>query len=145
MPRLHHLVCESQLASPLSLPELTAVAKAAQTYMNSHQITGLLMYRPDGHFLYLLEGAESALQALLQESVLRALQPVGCSVVSGGPWARRSFPDWRISTAAGNPVAGSPLPEALSFQELVTLLPQLAPNRPALVHRLLEFVEQYIE
>ncbi|RSK43127.1 BLUF domain-containing protein [Hymenobacter rigui] len=146
MPRFYHLIYKSSDTVQISAADLASIIARSHTYMANAEISGLLVYRPDGHFLHVLEGPEESLQQLVEQNTLGVLQPTGCSVISGGPWARRSFSYWFCSTNLDcGPACQVAEATCVSLQHLPTLLPQLAANRPALVHLLLEFVESFVE
>lgn len=143
MPSLRHLVCESQITPPLLPNQLAAIWHALASSPARQNVTGLLIYLPDGHYLHVLEGQEGALDTLIEEKLLGQLQPSDCSIVGQGPWAARSFPGLSISFVSEQ--LTQDLPGFVPLQELVMLVPRLAPNRPTLVYRIMEFIAPYVE
>lgn len=147
MHLLYHLVCHCQASTPLTTVELTALLDDCHQYYATRAVTGLLLYRPDGQMLQVLEGEEGVLRQLYEQQAvdLPHFAHFYCLIVEEGPWARRSFPDWHMSFV---PEAAVPWPTATGFvalSSLPTLLPQWAPTRPTLVHRFLEFAAPYDE
>ncbi len=62
--RIQHLLYRSQATHPLSSAALTQLVEQAQAYNAAHQLTGLLCYSSNGHFVQVLEGPASAVHAL---------------------------------------------------------------------------------
>lgn len=62
--RVQHLLYRGQATHPLSSAELTLLVEQSQAWNAAHQLTGLLCYSPDGHFVQVLEGSAEEVHAL---------------------------------------------------------------------------------
>lgn len=100
--RVHHLLYHSRATEPLAPAQLAQLLAQAEAYNTQHDITGLLCYSSDGHFVQLLEGTEAAVQELFAR--IRQ-DPRHYHVVTlheqAGP-ARR-FADWRMAFTSTEP------------------------------------------
>ena len=117
----YQLIYQSQSLVPFEKEEIMTLLAICRAYNAAHGITGLLLYTPDGRFLQVLEGEESAVRRLYLNRISADPRQFGCRVYGEGPALKRSFPDW-----------------PLGFREatanvLRTLLSNVPPDRPGLL------------
>ena len=63
--KLYQLIYQSQSLVPFEKEEIVALLAGCRAYNATHNITGLLLYTPDGRFLQVLEGEESIVAACI--------------------------------------------------------------------------------
>jgi hypothetical protein len=143
MPLLHHLIYQSRASEAFSIDQLTEQLTRFRLFNAAHDLTGILLYTPDGQFMQLLEGAEEDITPLFHDRIMADPRHFNITVVSEGPWARRSFPNWNMAFMAPGHAQLRTEPGFLELSALRELLPRLTPIRPSLVQLLLEFIEQY--
>ena len=136
---LYQLIYQSQSLVPFETPELTALLRQSRAYNRAHHLTGLLLYTPDGRFLQVLEGEQSAVRDLYYKNIVMDPRHFNCRVLTDGPTLRRSFADWTM---------GFRMATALDLRHLLQLVPPDGPalrvprphTRPELLELLHEFV-----
>lgn len=140
---LYHLIYQSQTREVFDTFQLTALLEKSRTWNAKHGVTGLLLCTPDGRFMQVLEGEEPDVKRLYYDRIALDPRHFGCTILNAGPWVRRSFPGWSMGFLPAEPPELHSVPGFVELRSLRALLPGLAPNRPALVHLLLEFISRY--
>lgn len=141
--QLYHLVYQSQASHPFTSSELGDLLQQALPNNQQHDITGILLYTPDGQFMQLLEGPKTPVEATYAR-IAQDPRHQHCRIRMAGPWSKRSFTEWHIGLPdcallpAGLPAV------CLSFEQVRAQLPAMAPTRPMLVYTLLEFIEPHL-
>jgi acylphosphatase len=141
---LYHLIYRARTTVTLNGFQLTDWLRQGQSYGTRYGITGLLLCAPDGEILHVLEGPAAAVRQLYQELSTEDAYQTGHEVVSEGPWRQRSFPVWQMSFQTETDASPTCQTGYVDFQRLETRLPGLAPTRPLLVYRLLDFVAAHV-
>ena len=140
---LYHLLYQSYASEEFTGAELPLLLEQSSLENQAVDITGLLLYTPDGRFVQLLEGRKQHVLDVY-ERIMRDSRNHTCEVLMEGPWSKRSFTSWCVGLADCAVVPpGLPL-TCVSFRQLPDLLTEVAPTRPMLVHRLLDFVEPFL-
>lgn len=140
---LYHLMYQSRASEEFTGDELPLLLRQSSLINQAVDITGLLLYTPDGRFVQLLEGRKQHVLDVYQR-IMRDNRNHTCEVLVEGPWSRRSFSNWCVGLTDCKLVPeGLPL-MCVSFQQLPTLLTEVAPTRPMLVHQLMSFVEPFL-
>lgn len=136
---LYQLVYQSQSLVPFEMPELTGLLVQSRDYNRLHDVTGLLLYTPDGRFLQVLEGEQAAVRDLFRGRIVHDPRHFNCRVLSEGPCLRRSFANWHMGF---RPAGAGHLRTLLGYVSLngAALLVPRPPTRPELVALLEEFV-----
>jgi hypothetical protein len=140
---LYHLIYHSQAQVPFDTARLISLLEQSRTANERRGITGLLLYTPAGQFLQVLEGTKQAVTHLYYNLITADPRHKNCTVISEGPWARRSFAAWSMGFLPEGPGALLNIPGYVEFNSLRALLQKWAPSRPALVHMCLEFIARY--
>jgi hypothetical protein len=122
-----------------------ALLEQCRTANEEHEITGLLLYTPDGQFMQVLEGRKQTVLHLYYNLITADSRHKNCTVISEGPWVRRSFASWSMGFLPEESGTLVNTPGYVEFNSLRLLLRKWAPNRPALIHRCLEFIERYAQ
>ncbi|GAA4493601.1 hypothetical protein GCM10023172_02350 [Hymenobacter ginsengisoli] len=136
---LFHLIYESRASQPVTEPDLLALLQASRDYNTRHDLTGLLLYSPEGRFLQVLEGRQAEVLALYQR-ISQDARHTGCVLLLSGPLAKRRFAEWRMGFRA---TCHSDLSALLGHVDtsspdfLLPLLPQLSTS---LLDRLFDYV-----
>ncbi len=136
---LYQLIYQSQSLVPFETPELTALLNQARAYNLAHDVTGLLLYTPDGRFLQVLEGEERVVRDLYYNRIAFDPRHYNCRLLSDGSSLYRSFANWTM---------GFRMATALDLRKLLSDVPPDIPGllvprphtRPELLKLLLEFV-----
>ena len=118
---LHQLIYQSQSLVPFEPLQLTALLDGSRANNKRHDITGVLLYTPDGRFLQVLEGPRPAVRHLYMDCILVDPRHYNCQVISEGTCLRRSF--------FGQPMAF----QAAQPRDLRKLLAPVPPDNPALL------------
>ncbi len=138
---LHHLIYESQATQPFTEAELTRLLQRARAHNEQHDLTGLLLYAPDGRFVQVLEGPLEALHHLYFERIAHDPRHHRLQLLAAGVLDRRRFADWRMGFRPATPAALSQLTGHLDTANATFLLP-LLPNLPSpLLDKLLDYVQ----
>lgn len=117
---LHQLIYQSQSLVPFEPLQLSAMLDRARTHNLRHDITGILLYTPDGRFMQVLEGPRQCVRHLYYHCILADSRHYNCQVISEGVGPRRCFP-------------GAPLAfQAAQARDLRRLLAPVPPDSPAL-------------
>ena len=94
--RIHQLIYQSQSLVPFEKEDIVTLLTKCRAYNAAHNITGLLLYTPDGRFLQVLEGDESAVRSLFLNRISFDPRHFNSRVYSEGPALKRSFPNWPL-------------------------------------------------
>ena len=117
----YQLIYQSQSLVPFEKEEIVTLLAGCRAYNVAHQITGLLLYTPDGRFLQVLEGEESTLRNLYLNRISVDPRHFNSRVYGEGPALKRSFPNWPLGYREA------------SATVLRTLLSNVPPDRPGLL------------
>lgn len=93
--RVHRLLYRSQAVVPLNEAELTALVEQSRAYNDKLHITGLLCYS-QGHFVQVLEGSRTDVQALYAR-IRQDKRHYQVQTLSDYATATRWFADWRMA------------------------------------------------
>ena len=119
--KLYQLIYQSQSLVPFEKEEIVTLLAGCRAYNATHNITGLLLYTPDGRFLQVLEGEESIVRSLYLNKISTDPRQFSCRIYSEGPALKRSFPNWPLGFRNA------------SADVLRTLLSNVPPDRPGLL------------
>lgn len=117
---LYQLIYQSHSLVPFEERELTALLLRLRVYNRERQVTGVLLFTPDGRFLQVLEGDQDAVRALYYQRIVHDPRHHDCRVIGEGPCLQRSFAGWPMGFREAQ------------AQDLRTLLGHVAPDTPAL-------------
>ena len=117
----YQLIYQSQSLVPFEHEEIVALLAKCRAFNATHDITGLLLYTPDGRFLQVLEGEESAVRCLYLNRISGDPRHFNSRIYSEGPALKRSFPNWPLGFREA------------SANVLRTLLSNVPPDRPGLL------------
>ena len=67
---LYQLIYQSQSLVPFEPIELTTLLNRSRMYNRYHDITGILLYTPDGRFLQVLEGPRQEVRNLYFNTIV---------------------------------------------------------------------------
>ena len=138
---LHHLIYESQATQPFTEAELTRLLQRARAHNEQHDLTGLLLYAPDGRFVQVLEGPLEALHHLYFERITHDPRHHRLQLLTAGVLDRRRFVGWHMGFRPATPEALTELTGHFSTANATFLLP-LLPNLPSpLLDKLLDYVQ----
>lgn len=118
---LYQLLYQSQSLVPFDTPELVDLLTQCRAYNEHEDITGLLLYTPDGRFLQLLEGSPAAVRRLYYQRIAADPRHYNCRVLSEGACQHRAFAGWSMGFRVAQPC------------HLRTLLGYVPPDSPALL------------
>lgn len=118
---LYQIIYQSQSLVPFEPIELTALLNGSRTYNWHHDITGILLYTPDGRFLQVLEGPRQEVRNLYFNTIVADPRHYNCQVISNGPSPRRSFFGFDMAFRAAQ------------ANDLRRLLAPVPPDNPALL------------
>lgn len=117
----YQLVYQSQSLVPFALAELAELLRRARAYNRRQDLTGILLYTPDGRFLQVLEGPAPAVRHLYFNRIAPDPRHGDVRVFSEGPALWRSFAGWPLAFCTA------------SATDLRTLLSSVPPDTPALL------------
>lgn len=118
---LYQLIYQSQSLVPFDTPELAALLTQCRASNARADITGLLLYTPDGRFLQVLEGEHAAVRQLYYQRIVADPRHFSCRLLSAGECQYRAFAAWRMGFRVAQPT------------HLRTLLGYIPPDSPALL------------
>ena len=100
----YQLIFQSQSMVPFETPEMLVMLRKARASNTHREISGLLLYTPDGRFLQVIEGRREAVRHLYYNRIAADPRHYNCRVYDEGPCWERAFPQWsmgfRTATAA---------------------------------------------
>ena len=88
---LYQIIYQSQSLVPFEPIELTTLLNRSRMYNRYHDITGILLYTPDGRFLQVLEGPRQEVRNLYFNTIVADPRHYNCQVISNGLSPRRCF------------------------------------------------------
>ncbi|SFP75803.1 BLUF domain-containing protein [Hymenobacter arizonensis] len=136
---LYQLIYQSQSLIPFETPELDALLRQSRAYNLEHDVTGLLLYTPDGRFLQVLEGEEQEIRNLYYNRISVDPRHYNCRVFSDGSSLYRSFATWTM---------GFRVATALDLRKLLSYVPPDTPGllvpRPHTRPELLELLHEFV-
>lgn len=142
---LHHLIYESQATQPFTETELATLLQQARLHNEASDITGLLLYAPDGRFVQVLEGRVEDVYDLYFRHISHDRRHQQLTLLANGAINHRRFADWRMGFRSTTPEALTELTGHFSTADATFLLPML-PNLPSsLLDKLLDFVQYTVE
>ncbi|WP_161599620.1 BLUF domain-containing protein [Hymenobacter nivis] len=136
--RVHHLLYRSRAVHPFSEAQLLNLLEQARTYNAQHDLTGLLCYSRDGHFVQVLEGEATTVHELFAH-ILRDGRHQQVTVLSDAAGPARMFSDWRMAFAQVEPAEFHWLIGYLEARRQRPALPQIPIDDPHLVALLTNF------
>ena len=118
---------------------LAGLLHQCRTYNQQHDITGVLLHTPEGRFLQVLEGPETAVRHLYYHAILSDSRHHHCQVLGEGPWPQRSFATWTMGFRHAQPHDLRTLLGEAASDDL-GLMPRPYP-RPQLLGLVLDFMK----
>jgi len=94
--RVQHLLYRSQAQHLLSSAQLTDLLQQSQALNEVNQITGLLCYSDDGHFVQVIEGSARDVHALYAK-IQQDRRHCHVTLLGDKASATRWFADWRMA------------------------------------------------
>ncbi|TDN39363.1 BLUF domain-containing protein [Hymenobacter sp. UV11] len=138
---LHHLIYESQATQPLTEADLLLLLQQARAYNQANELTGLLLYASDGHFLQVLEGPMEVLHQLYFERIAHDPRHHRLQLLAAGVLERRRFSDWHMGFRFATPEALGELTGHFNTADATFLLPLLHNLPSPLLDKLLDYVQ----
>ena len=138
---LYHLIYQSQALTAFTQPELVELLRKSWTYNLDHHVTGMLLHAPNGQFLQVLEGEETAVHQLYYNRIAHDPRHEHLIVLSEGTSTTQVFSDWCMSFRAST----GP-PAQLGYYAPTTLylrVSNLTRATPELKRLLLDFAMGY--
>ncbi len=120
---LYHLIYESQAMGEFGEAELAALLHRGRAHNQANGISGVLVHTPDGRFLQVLEGPQTAVRHLYYHVILSDTRHFHCQVLGEGFCAQRSFAGWAMGCRLARPA------------DLRALLGEAPPDGLGLAHR----------
>ncbi|OGX91421.1 BLUF domain-containing protein [Hymenobacter coccineus] len=136
--QVHHVLYRSQAAHPFSEDQLLELLEQARVGNEQHNLTGLLCYSHDGHFVQVLEGEEMAVREMFAH-IQRDARHQRVTVLSEAAGPARMFGDWRMAFARVEATAFHWLIGYLEARRRNLLLPHVRIDDPHLVSLLAAF------
>ena len=147
---LYHLIYQSQALTAFSTTELDELRQQSLAYNTVNDLTGILLYAPNGHFLQVLEGDMAAVQFLYYHRIATDPRHEHLVVLSEGSSATQVFPDWTMSFRESDDTDDSPdgasqaaRPGYLAPRAAYVRVCQLVRATPELMRLLLDFTAGY--
>ncbi|MGI4886919.1 MAG: BLUF domain-containing protein [Janthinobacterium lividum] len=100
--RVHHVLYRSRAVRPFSDGQLTDLLEQSRAWNEPRDLTGLLVYSRDGHFVQIIEGDALEVHALFAR-ILRDPRHEQVTLLSEAAGPARRFPDWRMAFAVAEP------------------------------------------
>lgn len=138
---LHHLIYESQATRPFTEAELITLLQEARLHNEARDMTGLLLYAPDGRFMQVLEGRVDDVYELYFRHIAPDRRHHELTLLANGAISHRRFADWRMGFRPTTPEALSELVGHFSMDDATFLLPMLPDLPNTLLDKLLDFVQ----
>ena len=147
---LYHLIYQSQALTTFSTSELDELRQQSLAYNTANDLTGMLLYAPNGHFLQVLEGETAAVQFLYHHRIATDPRHERLVVLSEGLSATHVFPDWTMSFRESDDTDDGPnganqaaRPGYLAPRAAYMRVCQLVRATPELMRLLLDFTAGY--
>ena len=148
---LCHLIYQSQALTAFSTAELDELRQQSLAYNTANDLTGMLLYAPNGHFLQVLEGDAAAVRFLYYHRIATDPRHEHLVVLSEGPSAVHVFPDWTMSFRECGEAGDGPdgaghqaaRPGYLAPRAAYVRVCQLVRATPELMRLLLDFTAGY--
>ncbi|GEM_PF-1154469 len=138
---LHHLIYESQARELFTESELAELLRKARAHNEANELTGMLLYAPDGRFIQVLEGSPEAIHRLYFECIVHDPRHYRLQLLAAGMLDRRRFSGWHMGYRFATPSELTELSGHLDTADATFLLP-LLPNLPnPLLDKLLNYVQ----
>ena len=137
---LYHLIYESRASHPFAEADLLDLLRTSRYRNSQRNLTGLLVYSPEGRFLQVLEGAQDEVLAIYQR-ISQDFRHEDCTVLLSGPLAQRRFGEWRMGFRSTR--SKTDLPALLGHVDTSSpdfLLPLLPKLSTSLLDRLFDYV-----
>ncbi|AMJ66057.1 BLUF domain-containing protein [Hymenobacter sp. PAMC 26628] len=129
--RVHHVLYRSRAVHPFSEAQLLDLLEQSRAYNEQHDLTGLLCYSRDGHFVQVLEGEAAAVHAVFAR-IQRDGRHQQVKVLSDAAGPARMFGDWRMAFARVEAAEFHWLIGYLEAHRRHLVLPQVPINDPHL-------------
>lgn len=138
---LHHLIYESQATQLFTDSELAELLHRARIHNEANDLSGLLLYAPDGRFIQVLEGPMEAIHQLYFERITHDPRHQRHQLLAAGILDRRRFSSWSMGYRPATPAALTELAGHFDTTDATFLLP-LLPNIPSpLLDKLLDYMQ----
>ena len=138
---IYHLLYQSCSLIPFEPRELNALLESARMRNQSLDISGLLLYTPDGRFLQVLEGPREAVRELYHQHIACDPRHYNCQLLGEGPCEARSFAGWAMDFRPAQALDLRHLLAPVPVNNSALLVPR-PHTRPELVELLLEFAQR---
>lgn len=91
---MYHIIYVSTASHLMDQAELTVLLAGARAFNQSHEITGVLLYK-DGSFVQILEGEKECLKSLYKR-ICNDPRHHGVITISEGDTTQREFSEWAM-------------------------------------------------
>jgi len=136
--RVYHLLYRSQARRPFNRVDLACLVEQSRIWNEGHGVTGLLCYCSSGHFVQVLEGPASEVQALFTR-IQQDRRHTQVQALSEYTSTKRWFGDWQMALAEAEPAEYYWLLGYLEAKGHNLVQPQLPIDSPHLTTLLREF------
>jgi hypothetical protein len=100
--RVQHVLYRSKARQPMSPDQLTELLEESRTWNEQHQITGLLCYSSDGHFVQVIEGPAAEVNELFAR-IRQDTRHYSVTALSQKASSTRWFADWKMALVQAEP------------------------------------------
>ena len=100
--RVQHVLYRSTAKHPMTQDQLTELLEQSRSYNEQHQITGLLCYSSDGHFVQLIEGPTAEVEDLFAR-IRQDKRHYNVTALSQKASPTRWFADWEMALVQAEP------------------------------------------
>jgi hypothetical protein len=136
--RVHHLLYRSKARMKISDSDLTSLVEQSQQRNKDYNITGLLCYCSDGHFVQVLEGASVDVHTLYAR-IKKDTRHTHVQALSDRASPTRWFADWRMTLVQTEPAEFHWLIGYLEAKGHNLIKPQMPITTPQLTTLLRQF------
>lgn len=136
--QVQHLLYRSQSTRLQREADLVALTEQAQRWNADHQISGVLCYCNDGHFVQLLEGEADQVHRLF-EKIQQDKRHYNVQLMEDAPTLKRWFADWSMALVKSEPDEFYWLLGYLEAKGLNLVKPQVPITSPPLITMLKVF------
>jgi hypothetical protein len=130
--QIHHVLYRSKAVHLLTDRQLIDLLEQSRAWNEAHNLTGLLCYSSDGHFVQVLEGPAAEVCALFAK-IRQDTRHYRVQALSNRATPLRWFADWRMAFTQVAPADFYWLMSYLEAQEHNLVLPQLPVAEPHLL------------